>query len=113
LALFLIHLGYLAGLRIHVIKETGAGLFTFALIFPFIAGTIGVVSGHLAGLSVGGATILGVLAASASYIAAPAAVRVALPEANISLPVTTSLVITFPVNLLISIPLLTLFAQRF
>ena len=54
LALFLIHLGYLAGLRIHVIRETGAGLFTFALLFPFIAGTIGVIGGHLAGLSVGG-----------------------------------------------------------
>lgn len=104
LALFLIHLGYLAGLRIHVIKETGAGLFTFALLFPFIAGTLGVVGGYLAGLSVGGATILGVLSASASYIAAPAAVGIALPEANPSLSITSSLGITFPINLVIGIP---------
>ena len=106
LALFLIHLGYLAGLRIHVIKETGAGLFTFALIFPFIAGTIGVIGGHFAGLSVGGATILGVLSASASYIAAPAAVGIALPEANPSLSITASLGVTFPFNLTLGIPLL-------
>jgi hypothetical protein len=102
--LFLIHLGYLAGLRIHVIKETGAGLFTFALLFPFIAGTLGVLGGYLAGLSVGGATILGVLSASASYIAAPAAVGIALPEANPSLSITSSLGITFPINLVLGIP---------
>jgi hypothetical protein len=70
LALFLMHLGYLAGQRIHVIKETGAGLFAFAIIFPLIAGSLGVVGGFMAGLSVGGATVLGVLSASASYIAA-------------------------------------------
>ena len=94
----------MAGLRIHVIKETGVGLFTFALFFPFIAGTLGVVGGYLAGLSVGGATILGVLAASASYIAAPAAVGIALPEANPSLSITSSLGITFPINLIFGIP---------
>jgi len=104
LALFLIHLGYLAGLRIHVIKETGAGLFTFAIIFPFVAGTLGVIGGYIAGLSVGGATILGVLSASASYIAAPAAVGIALPEANPSLSITSSLGVTFPINLVFGIP---------
>lgn len=104
LALFLMHLGYLAGLRIHLIKETGVGLFAFALLFPFISGTLGVVGGYLAGLSVGGATVLGVLAASASYIAAPAAVGIALPEANPSLSITSSLGITFPLNLTIGIP---------
>jgi len=104
LALFLIHLGYLAGLRIHAIKETGAGLFTFAIIFPFVAGTLGVIGGYIAELSVGGATILGVLSASASYIAAPAAVGIALPEANPSLSITSSLGITFPINLVFGIP---------
>jgi hypothetical protein len=111
LALFLMHLGYLAGQRIHVIKETGAGLFAFAIIFPLISGSLGVVGASLAGLSVGGATILGVLAASASYIAAPAAVGIALPEANPSLSITSSLGITFPFNLTVGIPIFYTFAH--
>jgi len=111
LALFLMHLGYLAGQRIHVIKETGVGLFAFAIIFPLIAGSLGVVGGYLAGLSVGGATVLGVLSASASYIAAPAAVGIALPEANPSLSITSSLGVTFPFNLTIGIPLFYTLAQ--
>jgi len=105
LALFLMHLGYLAGVRINIIKESGIRLFLFAIIFPLVAGTLGVVGGYLAGLSVGGATILGVLSASASYIAAPAAVSIALPEANPSLSITTSLGVTFPLNLTVGIPL--------
>ena len=104
LALFLMHLGYLAGSRIQVIKESGAKLFGFALIFPLFAGALGVIGGDLAGLSVGGATILGVLSASASYIAAPAAVGIALPEANPSLSITASLGVTFPLNLTLGIP---------
>ena len=104
LALFLMHLGYLAGSRIQVIKESGAKLFGFALIFPLFAGALGVIGGELAGLSVGGATILGVLSASASYIAAPAAVGIALPEANPSLSITASLGVTFPLNLTLGIP---------
>ena len=111
LALFLMHLGYLAGQRIHVIKETGAGLFAFAIFFPLIAGSLGVVGGYIAGLSVGGATVLGVLSASASYIAAPAAVGIALPEANPSLSITSSLGITFPFNLTVGIPLFYTLAQ--
>jgi hypothetical protein len=111
LALFLMHLGYLAGQRIHVIKETGAVLFAFAIIFPLISGSLGVVGASLAGLSVGGATILGVLAASASYIAAPAAVGIALPEANPSLSITSSLGITFPFNLTVGIPIFYTFAH--
>ena len=111
LALFLMHLGYLAGQRIHVIKETGAGLFAFAILFPLISGSLGVLGGYLAGLSIGGATVLGVLSASASYIAAPAAVGIALPEANPSLSITSSLGITFPFNLTVGIPIFYTFAQ--
>jgi uncharacterized protein len=111
LALFLMHLGYLAGVRINIIKESGIRLFLFAIIFPLVAGTLGVIGGYLAGLSVGGATILGVLSASASYIAAPAAVSIALPEANPSLSITTSLGVTFPLNLTIGIPLFYAIAQ--
>jgi hypothetical protein len=57
-------------------------------------------------MGVGGAAVLGVLSASASYIAAPAAVRLALPEASPGLYLTASLGITFPFNLIIGIPLL-------
>ena len=64
------------------------------------------IGGSLAGLSVGGATVLGVLCASASYIAAPAAVGIALPEANPSLSITASLGVTFPFNLTLGIPIM-------
>lgn len=113
LALFLMHLGFLAGSTAHAIKEVGPGLAIFAIAFPIFAGTLGVIGGALSGLSVGGATILGVLCASASYIAAPAAVQIAIPEANPSLSITSSLAITFPFNLLIGIPLMKALALVF
>ena len=69
-------------------------------------------AGLAVGMSVGGATLLGVLVASASYIAAPAAVRLALPEANPGITLTSSLGITFPFNLVVGIPLYYLFAQK-
>lgn len=106
LALFLMHLGALAGQRIGAIRQVGPGLAIYALTFPLLSGTLGVVGGQLVGLSVGGATVLGILCASASYIAAPAAVQIALPQANPSLSITASLGVTFPFNLLVGIPLL-------
>jgi hypothetical protein len=54
---------------------------------------------------VGGATILGILAASASYIAAPAAISVAMPQANGSLALMSSIGVTFPFNLILGIPI--------
>jgi hypothetical protein len=105
LALFLLHLGYLAGSNWGEIKKVGAMVGVFAVIFPIFAGTLGVIVGHLVGLSIGGATILGVLCASASYIAAPAAVSVGLPEANAPLALMSSIGVTFPFNLIIGIPL--------
>lgn len=105
LTLFLLHLGYLAGSNWGEIRKVGAIVGVFALIFPIFAGSIGVIAGHLIGLSVGGATILGVLCASASYIAAPAAVSVGLPEANAPLALMSSIGVTFPFNLLVGIPL--------
>lgn len=106
LGLFLLHLGYLAGSHVWQIREAGWKYIAFALMFPIFAGTIGVLAGNLAGLSIGGATILGVLCASASYIAAPAAVGIALPEASKSLPIMASLGLTFPFNLIVGIPYL-------
>jgi hypothetical protein len=105
LALFLLHLGYLAGSNWGEIKKVGAMVGVFALIFPVFAGTLGVLAGNMVGLSIGGASILGVLCASASYIAAPAAVSVGLPEANAPLALMSSIGVTFPLNLLVGIPL--------
>jgi hypothetical protein len=105
LALFLLNLGYIAGTNWHEIKKVGAGLATFAVVFPVFAGALGVVSGTMAGLSVGGAAVLGVLCASASYIAAPAAVSIGLPKANGSLALMASIGVTFPFNLTLGIPL--------
>lgn len=111
LALFLLEMGVLAGRRIGALREAGIGLPIFAIVFPILAGTLGIVGGLLSGLSTGGAMVLGVLTASASYIAAPAAVRLALPTANPGISLTASLGITFPFNLVVGIPLYLLIAE--
>jgi hypothetical protein len=69
------------------------------------------VVGKWCGLSLGGTTVLATLAASASYIAAPAAVRIALPQASPALYLTSSLAITFPFNIVLGIPLYHAFAK--
>lgn len=112
LTLFLLHLGFLAGNNWGEIKKVGIRIAIFGLIFPIFAGSLGIIGGTLAGLSVGGATILGVLCASASYIAAPAAVSVGLPEANAPLALMSSIGVTFPFNLVIGIPLYLEIAKR-
>ena len=111
LVLFLLHLGCVAGSQIRHISTAGPGLLIFAIIFPLIAGSAGVLTGSVIGLSTGGAALLGILCASASYIAAPAAVSLALPQANEGLCLTASLGITFPFNLAIGIPLLVALAE--
>ena len=113
LALFLLHLGYSAGSNFHEVKKVGLPLGLFAIIFPIIGGLMGVAAASAIGLSIGGATVLGVLCASASYIAAPAAVSIALSQANLSVALAASVGITFPFNLIIGIPLYYKFAQIF
>ncbi len=111
LTLFLLEMGVIAAKRLRDLPMAGPGLVVFAVAFPILAGTMGIAAGLAAGLSTGGAAILGVLTASASYIAAPAAVRLALPEANPGYYLTASLGITFPFNLIIGIPLYLAIAQ--
>ena len=113
LALFLLHLGYTAGSNLSQVKAVGWRLGVFAIAFPLISGLVGAAAGTLVGLSIGGTTILAVLCASASYIAAPAAVSIALPKANLSLALTSSVGITFPFNLIIGIPIYYKFATIF
>jgi len=113
LVLFLLHLGYLAGSNFSEIRKVGAPLAAFGIFFPLLSGFIGVTAGSLIGMSVGGATMLGILAASASYIAAPAAVAVALPTASPTLALMSSIGITFPFNLILGIPIYYKIAQLF
>jgi hypothetical protein len=112
LCLFLLHMGTVAGERLGDLRAAGPFLVAFAVVVPALHGALGVWLGHVAGLSVGGAAVLGAMAASASYIAAPPAVRMTLPSANPTLSITCSLGVTFPFNLLIGIPLYYEFARR-
>lgn len=105
LAFFLLEMGLVASHRLSALKSVGAFLFGFALVMPIISATIGSLVGYAVGLSIGGTAVLATLSASASYIAAPAAMRIAVPEANPTFYLTASLGITFPFNLVLGIPL--------
>jgi hypothetical protein len=83
----------------------GAFLLAFAMLMPVVHAALGILVGHLTGLSRGGSFMLGVLCASASYIAAPATIRLAIPQANPAYYLTSALAITFPFNLTVGIPL--------
>jgi hypothetical protein len=112
LALFLIEMGVLAAERLRDIRNAGLQVLLLGIAIPLINGSLGAVVGSAVGLSTGGIAVLATLAASASYIAAPAAVRIALPQASPGLYVTASLGVTFPFNLVIGIPLYIAIAQR-
>jgi len=104
LALFLLQMGILAANCIKDIKRLGSFMLAFGVAMPMIGGMMGCLLGVAMGLSSGGAILLAVLGASASYIAVPAAMQLALPQANHSLSISASLGITFPFNVLIGIP---------
>jgi len=106
LCLFLLEMGLTAARRL---RDRGgsldARLVAFAIVMPLIGGAAGLGCGLLAGLSPGGTGLMAVLGASASYIAVPAAMRMALPTADAGIYVTLSLAVTFPFNILAGIPL--------
>ncbi|MBL8863052.1 MAG: sodium-dependent bicarbonate transport family permease [Planctomycetes bacterium] len=112
LALFLLELGLVAGRRVRDLRRGGAFLLAFGLVAPVLQGALGVAVGLAVGLSTGGAALLGTLCASASYIAAPAAMRLALPEANPTLSLAAALAVTFPFNVTVGIPLYLALAVR-
>lgn len=105
LCIFMIELGLAAGKRLRDAGRAGARLLVLGCLIPLINGALGVLGATLAGMSPGGSAVLGAMAGSASYIAAPAAVRVALPRANPAYYLTLALGITFPFNLAFGIPL--------
>lgn len=105
LCLFMLELGLVAGAQLKELRRVGAFLVAFALLVPPAFALIGAGFGWLMGLSHGGIALMATLAASASYIAAPAAMRMAVPEANPALSITIVLGITFPFNLIAGIPL--------
>ncbi|MEK9804395.1 MAG: sodium-dependent bicarbonate transport family permease, partial [Curvibacter sp.] len=105
LALFLLGMGIMTASRLGDLRRVGLFLSAFGVLMPILSALGGVLVGWALGMGVGNATMLAVLYASASYIAAPAAMRIAIPEANPALSIGVSLGITFPFNVLIGVPL--------
>jgi hypothetical protein len=105
LCIFLLHIGMVATEKIRALHKVNLLSFSFAFVFPLVGGLIGVFTGSMIGLSIGGVTMLGTLTASASYIAAPAAIEQAIPEANPGLYIGSALGLTLPFNLIVGIPL--------
>jgi hypothetical protein len=112
LALFLLELGLVAGGRLAELRRFGGVVLAVGLGAPPLLGLVGAGVGLALGLSTGGVALLATLAASASYIAAPTAMRIAVPEANAALSITAALGITFPFNIVLGIPLYIWLAQR-
>jgi len=112
LALFLLELGLVAGARLAEVKRFGAAVLVVGLGAPPLLALLGAATGVALGLSTGGVALLATLAASASYIAAPTAMRIAVPEANAALSITAALGVTFPFNLVVGIPLYIELARR-
>lgn len=105
LALFMLEMGLVAASRLRDLRANGPFLVVFGIVAPCAFALLGMGVGRFIGLSPGGAMLLATLAASASYIAAPAAMRIAVPEANPSLSIAAALGVTFPFNVLFGIPL--------
>ncbi|MCV0412270.1 sodium-dependent bicarbonate transport family permease [Nitrosarchaeum sp.] len=106
IAIFLLEMGIIAGQRLDDIKKVGLFLVTFSILLPTFNGIIGVLVATALGLSLGGAVMFGLLMASASFIAAPAVLRHAIPQAKPSLYITSALGITFPYNIIILLPIM-------
>ena len=106
LCLFLLELGIVAARRMKDMSQAGWKIIAIACFLPMLHGVVGLFAGILSGMTPGGAAVLGAMVGSASHIAAPAAVRIALPKASPGIYLTMSLGITFPFNLAVGIPVL-------
>ncbi|MFN0118084.1 MAG: sodium-dependent bicarbonate transport family permease [Elusimicrobiota bacterium] len=113
LALFLLDMGILAAGRIKDLKRSGWFLVAFAIFIPLLNAFLSLFIAKFLGLSLGNAFLFSVLCASASYIAVPAAMRLAIPEANPSFYVSMSLGVTFPFNIVVGLPVYFNVVQKF
>jgi uncharacterized protein len=111
LCLFLLDMGLIAARRLLQSRKITMRLVTLAIVLPLLNGTIGTIIGTFIGLDVASAAALGILAASASYIAVPAAMRLALPEADPGIYLSMSLGITFPFNIIFGISIFAALAK--
>lgn len=105
LAFFLLEMGLLAAARLKVVAAKGVFIISFGILFPMAMAFFGAYLGWIFGLSPGGTMLLAVLYASCSYIAAPAAMRLAVPDADPALSLGASLGVTFPFNIFIGVPI--------
>ena len=105
LAVFLLEMGLVAGGRLGDLRRAGVFLAVFGVVVPLCFACVGALVARAVGLSDGGTALLATMAASASYIAAPTAMRIAVPEANPALSIGVALGITFPFNITLGIPL--------
>ena len=105
LCLFLLDMGLIAARRLTQTRALNRRLVAIAFLLPLLNGTVGVLVGAGLGLDVASTATLGILAASASYIAVPAAMRLALPQADPGIYLSMSLGLTFPFNLIVGISL--------
>lgn len=112
LAFFLLDMGLLTVRNFPPLRSVSPWLLAYAVLGPVAHAAMALIAGRLAGLPAGDAGLLMVLAASASYIAVPAVLRFAVPEANASLYFGLSLGVTFPINILVGIPIYIGVAQR-
>jgi uncharacterized protein len=112
LALFLLELGLVAGAQLGEVKRYGLRLLAVGVVSPLLLALLGAGLGKLLGLSTGGIAIMATLSASASYIAAPTAMRMAVPQGNAGLSIAAALGITFPFNIVVGVPLYTWLAQK-
>ncbi len=111
LCMFLLEMGLVAGERLKDLIKVGPFLIAFGILIPIFHGFLGAYLGHIAGMNLGGCTVFAAIVSSASYIAAPPAVRLTLPEANPTLSITAALAITFPFNIAFGIPIYYAMAQ--
>ena len=111
LALYLLDLGLIAGAALPLLVQRWKQLVPFGILAPLVNGSIGVTLASMIGLAPGSALVFGILAGSASYIAAPAAMRMAYPDVNHGVSLAASLGVTFPFNLALGIPILAALAE--
>lgn len=105
LAIFLLDMGVISGRKLNDFFKSGWFTLVFAIVIPLINGTIVAFASQLITHDVGNRFILATLAASASYIAVPAAMKIAVPKANPGLYLPMALAVTFPINITIGLPL--------